>query len=320
MRKLFCFVAMVVVLLAAAAETWAVEITAYPQRTVTYIMGFPPGGKADIQARGLLPVAEKYLGASLAIQYAPGAGGRLGFTKIFKAKPDGYTIGHLSIPGSILGEFMTTTDYRTRDFTPIFNCFVTPQVLVVAADSYKSIDELIKAGKSRPLTNASSGRGTSSYLAAVVLSGGLGLKEVRHVHCEGTPNALAAVAGRHLDFSVCPTAVAFALVHAGKLRALLTIAEERDQAFPDVPTPRELGYPIMALPGIDGIAGPPHLPVAIQKVLETAFIKAAKDPAFLAWAQKANMPVTVWDHGKFGRVIEEQIKAAEKYRAALLAQ
>ncbi len=320
MMKRFCFVVIVVGLLSVAAETPAVEKTVYPQRTITYIMGFPPGGKADIQARGLLPVVEKYLGASLAIQYAPGAAGRVGYTKIFKAKPDGYTIGHLSIPGSILGEFMTTTDYRTREFRPIFNCFVTPQVLVVAADSYKNVDELVKAGKSKPLTNASSGRGTSSYLAAIVMSGGLGLKEVRHVHFEGTPNAMAAVAGRHLDFSVCPTTVAIALVHAGKLKPLLTIAEERDPAFPDVPTPKELGYRITAMPGIDGIAGPPHLPDNILKVLETAFLKAAKDPAFLAWTQKANMPVTVWDHGTFSRVIEEQIKEAEKYREALLAQ
>ncbi len=318
--KRLCLIAIAAALLSAVPETWAGEKAVYPQRSITYIMGFPPGGKADIQARGLLPIAEKYLGGSVAIQYAPGAAGRVGFTKIFKAKPDGYTIGHLSIPGSILGEFMTTTDYRTRDFTPIFNCFVTPQVLVVAADSFKSVDELVKTGKSRPLTNASSGRGTSSYLAAIVMSSGLGLKEVRHVHFEGTPNALAAVAGKHLDFSVCPTAVAIALVHAGKLKPLLTIAEERDAAFPDVPTPKELGYTITAMPGIDGIAGPPHLPAAIVQVLETAFTKAAKDPAFLAWAQKANMAVAVWDHAKFGRVIEEQIKAAEKYRDALLAQ
>jgi tripartite-type tricarboxylate transporter receptor subunit TctC len=154
--------------------------------------------------------------------------------------------------------------------------------VVVAADTYKNVEELVKAGKSKPLTNASSGRGTSSYLAAIVLSSGLGLKEVRHVHFEGTPNALAAVAGKHLDFSVCPTAVVMSLVQAGKLKPLMTIAEERDPAFPDVPTPRELGYNVTAMPGIDGVAGPPDLPMDKLKILETAFIKAAKDPAFLA--------------------------------------
>ena len=320
MRKRCCLILCAVMLLATVAETRAAEKSVYPQRTLNYLMGFPPGGKADIQARGLLPIVEKYLGASLMIQYAPGAAGRVGFTKIFKAKPDGYTIGHLSIPGAVLGEFMTTTEYRTREFTPIFNCFVTPQVLVVAADTYKNVEELVQAGKSKPLTNASSGRGTSSYLAAIVMSSGLGLKEVRHVHFEGTPNALASVAGKHLDFSVCPTAVVASLIHAGKLKPLMIIAEERDPAFPDVPTPKELGYRITAMPGIDGVSGPPNLPMDKVKILEAAFLKAAKDPAFLAWAQRANMPVTVMDHVKFGRVIEEQTKEAEKYRDALLAQ
>jgi tripartite-type tricarboxylate transporter receptor subunit TctC len=83
MMNRFCLLISIVLLAAAATDSPAAEKALYPQRTITYIMGFPPGGKADIQARGLLPVVEKYLGASLTIQYAPGAAGRVGFTKIF---------------------------------------------------------------------------------------------------------------------------------------------------------------------------------------------------------------------------------------------
>ena len=319
MKKLSMLLSATIVFL-VSLDAQALEKTVYPQRTINYIMGFPPGGKSDIQARGLLPYVEKYLGASLTIQYLPGAGGRLGYNKIFKAKPDGYTIGHVAIPGSILGEFLAKPDYRTRDFTPIFNCFITPQVLVVAGDSYRNIEELLKAAKTKPLTNASSGSGTSSYLAAIVVANSLGLKDVRHVHFEGTPQALAALAGKHVDFSVCPTAVAIALSAAGKLKPLLTIADERDSAFPNVPTPRELGYTMTAMPGIDGVAGPPQLPPDKVKILETAFIKAAQNPEFLKWAARANMGVTVMDHLKFSRVIDEQIKEAEKYRDVLLVK
>jgi tripartite-type tricarboxylate transporter receptor subunit TctC len=304
----------------AALDALALEKTTYPYRTITYINGFPPGGKSDLQARGLLPIVEKYLGVQLMIQYLPGAGGRLAYNKIFKAKPDGYTIGHVSIPGAILGEFLAKPDYRTREFTPIFNAFVTPQVLVVAGDSYKNLDELLKAAKTKPLTNASSGSGTSSYLAAIVVANSLGLKDVRHVHFEGTPQALAALAGKHLDFSVCPTAVAITLSQAGKLKPLLTIADERDPAFPNVPTPKELGYTMTAMPGIDGIAGPPGLPLDKVKTLEAAFIKAANNPEFLQWAARANMGVTVMDHLKFSRVIDEQILEATKYKDVLLAK
>ena len=320
MKRKLTFVLVCVIFFAMAMETLALDKSTYPERTINYIMGFPPGGKSDIQARGLLPFVEKYLGVSLTIQYLPGAGGRLGYNKIFKAKPDGYTFGHVAIPGAILGEYLATPDYRTREFTPIFNCFVTPQVLVVAEDTYKSVDDLIRAGKTKALTNASSGMGTSSYLAAIVVANGLGLKDVRHVNFEGTPQALASLAGKHLDFSVCPTAVAVALVQAGKLRPLLTISEERDPAFPNTPIPRELGYNITAMPGIDGIAGPPKLSKDKVKILETAFMKAAKDQGFLKWAQRANMNVTIMDHQKFGRVIDDQIREAEKYKDALLAK
>jgi tripartite-type tricarboxylate transporter receptor subunit TctC len=319
MKRYFVLLS-VALLLLASADAIALEKTAYPQRTINYIMGFPPGGKSDIQARGLLPYVEKYLGVSLTIQYLPGAGGRLGYNKIFKAKPDGYTIGHVAVPGSILGEFIAKPDYRTREFTPIFNCFVTPQVLVVAGDSYKNVEELVKAAKTKPLTNASSGRGTSSYLAAIVVANSLGLNDVRHVHFEGTPQALAALAGKHVDFSVCPTAVAIALSQAGKLKPLLTIADERDPAFPNVPTPKELGYSMTAMPGIDGIGGPPKLPPEKVKILEAAFIKAAQNPEFLKWAARANMGVTVMDHLKFSHVIDEQIMEAEKYKDMLLTK
>ena len=319
MKRFYMLLNAAIVLL-ASADAIALEKAAYPQRTINYIMGFPPGGKVDIQARGLLPYVEKTLGVSLTIQYLPGAGGRLGYNKIFKVKPDGYTIGLVAIPGSILGEVLAKPDYRTREFTPIFNCFVTRQVLVVAGDTYKNIEELVKAAKTKPLTNASTGNGTSSYLAAIGVANSLGLKDVRHVHFEGTPPALAALAGKHVDFSVCPTAAAIALSQAGKLKPILTIADERDPAFPNVPTPKELGYSVTAMPSIDGIAGPPKLPMEKVKILEAAFIKAAKNPEFLKWAARANLDVTVMDHLKFSRVIDEQIKEVEKYKDMLLAK
>jgi len=297
------------------------EVKSYPQRSVTYIMGFPPGGKADIQARGLLPYVEKYLGVSFTIQYTPGAGGRVGYTKIFRAKPDGYTIGYLAIPGAILGEFLAKTEYRTTEFTPIFNCFVTPQVMVVASDTYHNVEELIKAAKTKTLTNASTGHGTSSYLAAIVVVNGLGIMDaVRHVHFEGTPQALASVAGKHLDFSICPTTAAIPLVNAGKLKAILTIAEERDPAFPDVPIPKELGYKMTAMPAVDGIVGPPNLPPDRVHVLETAFLKAVKNKNFLEWAERSKMSVVVMDQKKLKEVIAAQIREAEKYRSLLLSE
>lgn len=290
----------------------------FPEGPVTYILGFSPGGKTDTQARAILPYVEKYLGASVTIQNVPGAGGRIGLTKVFKAKPDGYTIGLLPIPAALLGEYLSSAEYKTQEFTPLFACFVTPQVLVVAVDTYKDLEEFIRAGKSRSLTHATPGPGTSSHLAGIVTASGLGINEVRHVHYESSGPSLAALAGKHVDFSVTNTTGALPLVQGGKLKALLVMADQRDPAFPDVPTAKELGYNISAVQAIDGFGGPPGMPPERVKVLEDAFGKAASDPDFVAWAQKAKANLTIMSHGEFRRAIEEMSKELVKYKDSLI--
>ncbi len=317
MRKISLLIAGVLLFLDAGELMGAEKKSDFPEGPINYLVGFAPGGKTDIQARGILPYVEKYLGVRVVIQNFPGAGGRIGYTKLFKAKPDGHTIGILPLPAVILGEHLASVEYKTKEFTPIFACFVAPQILVVAENTYKSLDELIKAGKSKQLTNATSGIGTSPHLAALVMANGLGLKDVKHVHFDSAA-ALAALAGKHVDFAVAITTNALPLVQAGKLKPLLVIDDKRDKAFPQVPIPKELGFTINAIPGIDGVAGPPNLPIEKVKILEKAFTKAAADPEFLNWAEKAKMTIIPMDHGKYRRVVEDTIKEVEKNTDVLL--
>lgn len=290
----------------------------FPQGPINYIVGFAPGGKTDIQARGIAPYVEKYLGVPLNIQNVPGAGGRIGYTKLFKAKPDGYTIGLLPLPAIVMGEYLVAAEYKTRELTPIFACFATPQVLVVAADTYKDLDEFVRAGKSKPLSNGTAGHGTSPHLSGIIIADGLGFKEVRHVHFESGGAAVAALAGKHIDFSIANTITAFPMVQAGKLKPLLVLDEKRDSAFPQVPVPKELGYKFSAIPPVDGVAGPPIFPLERLKALEEAFTKAASDPGFLDWANKAKTNIVPMDHEKFRQVIDEVIRGVDKYKDALL--
>jgi len=317
MKKIFLLIAGVMILLGEGEIRGAEKKAAFPQGPVNYVLGFAPGGKTDTQARAILPYVEKYLGVRIVIQNFPGAGGRIGFTKLFKAKPDGYTIGNLPLPAVILGEHLASVEYRTTDFTPIHACFVGPQILVVAENTFKSLDELIKAGRSKPLTNSTPGMGTSPHLAALVMANGLGLKDVKHVHFDSAA-ALAALAGKHVDFSVAITTNALPLVRAGRLKALLVIGDERDKAFPQVPIPKELGYKITAIPGIDGVAGPPNLPLERVKILEKAFARAAADQEFLSRAERAGMSILPMDHQKYRLVVEDTIKEVEKYKDVLL--
>jgi tripartite-type tricarboxylate transporter receptor subunit TctC len=319
--KNFCsLIAAFILLFYTGNVTAAEKKSDFPEKAIEYIVGFTPGGKTDIQARGIAPFVKKYLGAAVNIQNFPGAGGRIGYTKLFKAKPDGYTIGLFPLPAVILGEYLAATEYKSQEFTPIFACFVTPQVLVVPSDTYQNIDEFIKAGKSKSLSNATPGHGTSSHLAGIVVANGTGLREVRHVHFESSGPSIAALAGKHVDFSVTNLPSAFPLVRAGKLKPLLVISDERDSTFPQVPTPKELGLKITTIAGIEGVAGPPHLPLEKVKMLEEAFSKAAADPEFLDWARKAAMNIVPMDHEKFRQATVEMAKEVEKYRDVLLSK
>ena len=154
MKKISLLIVVVTLFIVTGEMTGAEKKPNFPMGTINYIVAFSPGGKTDTQARGIIPYVEKYLGVRFVIQNFPGAGGRIGYTKLFKAKPDGYTIGLFPLPAVILGEHLASVEYKTKEFTPIFACFVGPQILVVAENTYKSLDELIKAGGSKPLTNA----------------------------------------------------------------------------------------------------------------------------------------------------------------------
>ncbi len=285
----------------------------FPQKAINYIVGFAPGGKDDIETRGIAPFLSKYLGAQVIIQNYPGAGGRIGYTKLFNSKPDGYTIGAFPLPAVIVGEYLASVGYKTQEFTPIFACFVTPKVLAVPVDTYQNIDEFMKIGKAKSLSNATPGYGTSSHLVGIVVANALGLKDVKHVHFEGA-GAPTALAGKHVDFSLTNLPTILPLVRAGKVKPLLLIADERDSAFPTVPTPKEFGWKMTTINGIDGITGPPNIPLERVKILEKAFTKAAADPEFLNWAKKAGLHIKPMDHHKYRQEIAEIIKEVEKYK------
>jgi tripartite-type tricarboxylate transporter receptor subunit TctC len=315
MKKLSLMVAVAMLFLVTGEMICAEKKSEYPQKPINYLIEFAAGGKVDTQMRGILPYVEKYLGGRFIIQNIPGAGGRIGYTKLFKAAPDGYTIGSIALT-TVVGEFLTSVQYKSKDFTPIFACNVSNSVLLVPKDTYNSVEALINANKSKSLSTAIPGIGTSLHLVALVATSGLGLKDLKFVPFDSAAS-LAALAGKHIDFAFAVPANALPLVRAGMIKPLLVIADKRDKAFPEVPIPRELGYKISSFPSVDGIAGPPNMPAAKVKILEQAFAKAAADPKYLSWAEKAKMDIIPMDHNQFGLEVGNYIKVVEKYKDLL---
>ncbi len=285
----------------------------FPKKPIKLIACAAAGGGEDTEARGIAPYVEKYLGVNVMIENQPGAGGKIAFEKFQRTKPDGYNLITYTFPKSIIIEYMGKTNYRTRDFTPIFAWSRSNQLLVVHADTWKTFDEFLKAAKAKTLAGGLSGRGSTTHLAGLVAVDELGIK-VNWVPYEGAAGSTAALAGKHLDFTICLATSALSLIQAGKLRPLLMFSDKRDPYFPDVPIPKDLGFDVTPIPAIRGVEAPPNTPPSIVKVLEEAFSKAVKEPAFIDWADKRKMVLHPLSAKEFSKIVVDTYPKVEQFK------
>lgn len=288
----------------------------FPNKPVKLIATADVGGGEDTEARGIAPFLQKYLGVNVLIENQGAAGGKTAFEKFQKTDPDGYSLIVSTFPKSIIIEYMGKVNYRTKDFTPVYAWAVSNQLLVVHAETWKTFDEFYKAAKAKTLAGGLSGRGSTTHLAGLVAMDELDLK-VNWVPYDGAAGSVAALAGKHLDFTICLSTSATPLIQSGRLRPLLLFADERDPYLPDVPIPKDLGLKITAIPAIRGAEAPPQTPAAIVKVLEEAFDKAVKEPQYIDWAKKRKMVLTSMSAQVFGKNLLDTYPRVEKFQQML---
>ncbi len=312
-----CFWQLIVIAaicLMPATRTWAAppRVGTFPERQITMLVAYAPGGKMDLEARALAMQLKKYLGVSVIIQNVPGANGRLGLTKLYRSKPDGYVIGGITIPNIQLVEVMSKAEFRSNDFTKIFAWSANNASLAVPVDKWNSLEEFVSAGKAKTLSCGISGIGGSAHLAGLILEATLGLK-FNWVPFNSGAEAAAALAGKHIDAATVSTASILPLQRAGRVKALVILAQERDQTMPEIPVPNELGYKYAAIPSVNGVAGPPGLAAAKVKLLEAAFAKAAKEPEFIAWAKRTGTELDMKNSRTLEKLTEDMTREVVKY-------
>ena len=289
----------------------------FPDKSVRVIVNYAPGSGADAEARGITPYVQKHLGVSVNIENVPGADGRIGLSRLWKSKSDGYTLIIHTTTMSLVGETLFNPEYRVADLSHIYSWSRTNMVLTVNIETYKTFDEFVKAGRERQLSAGLPGRGSLSHLLGSMLTDELGLK-VKWVPFDGGGEALAALAGKHIDFAVGGSTTALPLVKGGKLRPLLVLADRKDSVYPDVPLAKNAGLKLSFFAAIRGVDGPPKMLPQVVKILEDAFAKAAKEPEYMAWAQQKRMlDVVPLDQEEYAKAIEEQQKLIEKYKDVL---
>lgn len=303
-------IATLVALMAVAAPATSVRADeAWPQRPLTMVVPFPPGGVADVSARPVAGALEKILGQPVVVLNKGGAGGSIGTASVAGAKPDGYTLlmGLASI--STLPEadrlFGRPAAFELKQLLPLARVTADPTLLVVTADSpYRSLKDVIDAAKRRPDTIAysSSGNYGTYHVATEMFTAVAGIK-LNHVPYNGGGPALRAILGKEVELGLLGPSVAAGNISAGKLRALASWGATRLPAFPDVPTLKELGYDVEYYIW-SGVFAPTGTPAPVIAKLRDALQRAINDPAVKGALATAGSPVAYLDAPAFTTFFE----------------
>jgi tripartite-type tricarboxylate transporter receptor subunit TctC len=282
----------------------------YPERPITVIIPFAPGGGADLTTRTLFPFVEKYLaGSSFIPVNRTGGGGEVGFTEVALAPPDGYKIGLVPTPTLTMKPWEHETHYKIDGFTYIANVAYDPSAIAVRKDSpYNSLSDLLTGLKDgKKVVAAIAGIGSEDHLLIARLQAKTSTT-MTLAPFESSGESILALLGGHVDLAVVNTASASSALGEGTIRLLAVADDTRWKQAPDVPTFTELGIPLLG-GSTRGYAGPAGLPADVTKKLADAIAGAMKDPEFIAAAAKEEIGLRYMDSMEFTRFVQEQSKA-----------
>ena len=262
-----------------AATAAASAQAAYPERPITLVVPYAPGGSADALARVLAVRVGAKLGTTVIVDNRPGASGTIGASFAAKASPDGYTVLYDATPYSINPHLFARMPYAANALQPLSLVALAPNIVIVRAESpLKSIKDLADKAKAEPgkLNFASGGSGTVQRLAAELLRQRLGLDMVHVGYKSGGP-AISDVMGGQVDFMFSTIAASYPLVSSGRLRALAVSSPQRSPRLPDVPTLSETVAPGYEAYEWNGIFLPAGTPAPIAEKLHKAVVEALKE-------------------------------------------
>ncbi len=270
--------------LAATAVLFAGTVVAqqYPERPVTVVVPFTPGGSSDITARTVSAKLQESLGQTFIIDNKPGANGGLGATFVKNAKPDGYTLFVGSIGVFSINEVLyKNLGYSTqKDFDLLSVVLRTPNALVTRANfPANTVAEFVDYVKKNPgkVSFASSGTGSSDHLTAALFWQKTGTTGIHVPYKGGSAAHLDLVAG-NVDASFQNLGSITNHVKGGKMKLLAVTGSGRDPAVPNTPTLAEAGVPGIEVYSWQAFVAPKGLPANVKARLQPALIAAIKHP------------------------------------------
>ena len=281
----------------------------YPNKPITLVVPFPPGGVTDIAGREVARNLTKYLNQAVVVENKAGAGGNIGTQYLAASKPDGYTLGLLTVSAMSIAPHVTKNlgFNPSKDFTPITNVIITEGAIVAnAATPFSTVQEFVAYAKANPgkVSYASVGNGSIPHLTAEMFAQRAGVS-LLHVPYKGTGPALQDLLANQINLSF-ESSVGTSLnnVTAGRLKVLAITGAKRSAVVPDVPTVAESGFPGFSAQGWFGLFGPANLPPKILETLNKAVTDALREPEVVARFEKLGVQPDPQAPAAFAKFLE----------------
>lgn len=271
--------------LALAGSAALAQAQDYPNKPITIVVPFPPGGTTDLVTRTLAESLSKSLGQLVLVENRPGAGTTVGGDFVAKSRPDGYTLLMGAVHHTIAPSVYKKLAYDLqKDLVPVTTVASVPNIVAVnpAVTPVKTIAELIALAKARqatPLSFGSNGNGTAQHLIGTLFQQQTGTT-LLHVPYKGSAPLVADLLAGQVNMSFDSITAEWAFLKNGKLLPLAVTARSRSVFLPNVPTLEEAGLKGFDIQTWYGVMAPAGTPKAAIERLNTEMLKIIRSPQF----------------------------------------
>jgi tripartite-type tricarboxylate transporter receptor subunit TctC len=307
-----------------ALSTSALAHAAYPDRPINLVVPFPPGGGTDATARLIADAISPLLGQNVVVVNRAGAAGSIGAQSVVDAKPDGYTLFFTTTGALVINPHLyKKLRYSAQDFTPIAPVGDSANVLVVHPNvKANSVNDLLQLARANPgkYTYGTSGAGSSSHLAGVLLESLTGV-QLTHVPYKGSAPAITDLVSGRIDMMIDNIPSYVELAKAGKVRPLGVSGKKPSPLFPGTPTIAQSGVPGYEVTIWYGLLGPAGTPADVVEKISGAVHEVLRRPEMQERLQKIGADAMIMSPKAFSDFIaSENTKWADIVKKSGAAQ
>jgi tripartite-type tricarboxylate transporter receptor subunit TctC len=280
----------------------------YPTKPIEVVVPFAAGGSTDVLARLVGKFAPKYFDKPLVVVNKPGGGGITGTEAVVRSKPDGYSLflGYGSGHDLVTPHFQKMPYDTFNDLIPVARLSVHSIVMIIRGDApYKNMKEFVEWGKKKDQVTASvSTKAGSVDITFQAMGKATGMKIVS-IPFRGGAESVTAIVGGQTDCGGNHPSEVISHIKAKRLIPIAVALENRDPAVPEVPTFKELGYNIVAVGSVKGVAAPKGTPPEVVRYLAEGFKKVCEDPEFIKAMKDIGQPVMYQGPQEFGQYLKD---------------